>query len=340
MDIDLKTSSALTTKNNNKITENKSEQSSNTIKKHKSNVSKYDFVKVLVYLSGKHYYVLSRFLISRMLTASEIDYYHAVKIALDLKKRLVDCNELELSQKKLEKYLFNIMKDYGYTEKYTSLYKLISGFYRERIPMIILISGPRCVGKSTLATKLAERLNLPNIVKTDMVYDLMCSIFSISDEDREPIWYKNCSTDELLEKYEKDCELVKKGLEVDIKKAFTEGKSIIIEGIHVNHKLYDYVLDYITKFNTNKNNKEKKDLESDNNSYTSKLLSINDDPCNAIVLPFYLDMDDKKCHKEFLFNQIMTETFINNQNDSNYFMLNDFPNSNLGNVSPSKYSNY
>jgi len=43
--------------------------------------------------------------------------------------------------------------------------------------MIILISGPRCVGKSTLATKLAERLNLPNIVKTDTVYDLMCSIF-------------------------------------------------------------------------------------------------------------------------------------------------------------------
>ena len=100
-----------------------------TTKKHKSksNVSKYDFVKVLVYLSGKHYYVLSRFLISRMLTATQVDYYHAVRIALDLKKRLVDCNELELSQKKLEKYLFNIMEEYGYNEKYTLLYKLISG---------------------------------------------------------------------------------------------------------------------------------------------------------------------------------------------------------------------
>jgi len=190
-----------------------SSTSSNKVisKKHRSSVSKYDFVKVLVYLSGEHYYVLSRFLISRMLTATKVDYYHAVRIALDLKKRLVDCNELELTQKKLEKTLFNLMKEYGYNEEYTSLYKLISGFYRERIPMIILISGPRCVGKSTLATKLAERLNLPNIVKTDTVYDLMCSIFNVSEEDREPIWYKNCSTDELLEKYEKDCKLVKRG---------------------------------------------------------------------------------------------------------------------------------
>ena len=35
---------------------------------------------------------------------------------------------------------------------------------------------------------------------------------SIPEEDREPIWYRNCSTDELLEKFEKECELVKKGL--------------------------------------------------------------------------------------------------------------------------------
>jgi len=218
-------------------------------------------------------------------------------------------------------------------------YILYHSFYRERIPMIILISGPRCVGKSTLATKLAERLNLPNIVKTDYVYDLMCSIFNVPEEEREPLWYRNCSTDELLEKYEKDCELVKKGLEADIKKAFTEGKSIIIEGTHVNHTLYDFVLDCITKFSNQQqksNNKSKASDKNEDNVYSSKLLTVNDSPCNAIVLPFYLDMDNKKCHKEFLYNQMMKEILINNQNssniDSNYFMLNDFPNNiNIGN---------
>ncbi|ORX83545.1 hypothetical protein BCR32DRAFT_291945 [Anaeromyces robustus] len=316
-----------------------SNSNTKTTKKHRSSVSKYDFVKVLVYLSGEHYYVLSRFLISRMLTATKVDYYHAVRIALDLKKRLVDCNELELTQKKLEKILFNIMKEYGYNEKYTLLYKLISGFYRERIPMIILISGPRCVGKSTLATKLAERLNLPNIVKTDAVYDLMCSIFKISEEDREPIWYKNYSTDELLEKYENDCKLVKRGLEADIKKAFTEGKSIIIEGTHVTHYLYDFVLECIETFNQQKkindstSNTTTTNSSSSNELYSSKLLSNNNNnPCNAIVLPFYLDMDDKKCHQEFLYNQMMIETLINDNQNVDYFTLNQYPkNINSGN---------
>ncbi|ORY66896.1 hypothetical protein LY90DRAFT_667826 [Neocallimastix californiae] len=310
-------------------------------KKHSSSVSKYDFVKVLVYLSGEHYYVLSRFLISRMLTATQVDYYHAVRIALDLKKQLVDYDELELSQKKLEKNLFSIMKRYGYNEKNIELYRLLSAFYRERIPLIILISGPRCVGKSTLATKLAERLNLPNIVKTDYVYDLMCSIFNVPEEDREPIWYRNCSTDELLEKYEKNCELVKKGLEADIKKAFTEGKSIIIEGTHVNHILYDFVLECISKFSnqekeksSTKSNAALETLES-GNAYSSKLLTVNNNPCNAIVLPLYLDMNNKKCHKEYLHNQMMKEVLINNQNDyqTDYFALNDlqYDSINLGN---------
>jgi len=123
--------SSSSSKQNNKNDEVKTTQTNKnqsiTSKKHPSSISKYDFVKVLVYLSDEHYYVLSRFLISRMLTATKIDYFHAVRIALDLKKRLVDCNELELSQRKLEKTLFSIMKDYGYNEKYTSLYKLISG---------------------------------------------------------------------------------------------------------------------------------------------------------------------------------------------------------------------
>lgn len=105
---------------------NKQTVSKSKTKKHRSSVSKYDFVKVLVYLSGEHYYVLSRFLISRMLTATQVNYYHAVRIALDLKKHLVDYNELELSQKKLEKNLFNIMKEYGYNEKNIELYRLLS----------------------------------------------------------------------------------------------------------------------------------------------------------------------------------------------------------------------
>ena len=38
----------------------------------KSNFSRYDFVKVRVYLSAEHYYILSRYLVSRVLTAATV----------------------------------------------------------------------------------------------------------------------------------------------------------------------------------------------------------------------------------------------------------------------------
>lgn len=45
--------------------------------------SKYDFVKVKVYLSKKHYYILSRFLVSRVLTATQV---HLTMGNINLKK--------------------------------------------------------------------------------------------------------------------------------------------------------------------------------------------------------------------------------------------------------------
>ncbi|XP_074574622.1 uncharacterized protein LOC141831083 [Curcuma longa] len=60
--------------------------------------SKYDFVKVKVWLgdNADHYYVLSRFLLSRMLTVTKIPNHVAIKIALELKKLLVDNSLLDV----------------------------------------------------------------------------------------------------------------------------------------------------------------------------------------------------------------------------------------------------
>ena len=62
--------------------------------------SKYDYVKVKVLLGEdrNHYYVLSRFLISRSLTVTKIPHLKANKIALELKKYLVDSGLLEIPQ--------------------------------------------------------------------------------------------------------------------------------------------------------------------------------------------------------------------------------------------------
>ncbi|XP_038888801.1 uncharacterized protein LOC120078587 isoform X2 [Benincasa hispida] len=90
--------------------------------------SKYDFVKVKVWLgdNADHYYVLSRFLLSRMLTVTKIPNHVAIKIALELKKLLVDNSLLDVSQSDLEANIFKLMERRGYGEEYINRYKMMT----------------------------------------------------------------------------------------------------------------------------------------------------------------------------------------------------------------------
>ncbi|KAK2975816.1 hypothetical protein RJ640_022833 [Escallonia rubra] len=90
--------------------------------------SKYDFVKVKVWLgdNADHYYVLSRFLLSRMLTVTKIPNHVALKIALELKKLLIDNSLLDVSQSDLEANLFKLMERRGYGQEYINRYKMMT----------------------------------------------------------------------------------------------------------------------------------------------------------------------------------------------------------------------
>ncbi|EGG24670.1 hypothetical protein DFA_02914 [Cavenderia fasciculata] len=144
---------------------------------HPAPSSKYDFVKVKVRLED-HYYVLSRFLISRVLNVTKVDAADSVKISLELKKRLVDQGRLQISQADLESELFTLLQAYGYGNEYIERYRMTTQFHHQRVPLIILISGPKCIGKSYLATQLAERLNLSTVLQTTLVQDLMHAIIT------------------------------------------------------------------------------------------------------------------------------------------------------------------
>jgi len=102
--------------------------------------SKYDFVKVRVWLPGGQSYILSRFLVARMLTAAAVvggggsqnkappgaagrppsarasilggaSGSAAVRAALALKKRLVDAGRLDVSQAELQAELFSVLEE-------------------------------------------------------------------------------------------------------------------------------------------------------------------------------------------------------------------------------------
>lgn len=53
--------------------------------------------------------------------------------------------------------------------------------------MIILIFGAPCMGKSLLANNLAERLNISNVLQTDIVEMVMRSIDPLQFANTPPI---------------------------------------------------------------------------------------------------------------------------------------------------------
>ncbi|XP_058181642.1 uncharacterized protein LOC131300029 [Rhododendron vialii] len=202
--------------------------------------SKYDFVKVKVWLgdNADHYYVLSRFLLSRMLTVTKIPNHVAIKIALELKKLLIDNSLLDVSQSDLEANLFKLMERRGYGEEYINRYKMMTRFHHQRVPLVILVCGTACVGKSTIATQLAQRLNLPNVLQTDMVYELLRTATD-APLASSPVWARDFhSSEELITEFCRECRVVRKGLAGDLKKAMKDGKPIIIEGIHLDPSIY------------------------------------------------------------------------------------------------------
>ncbi|KAL6057898.1 2-phosphoglycerate kinase [Balamuthia mandrillaris] len=200
--------------------------------------TKYDFVKVKVHLED-HYYILSRFIVSRTLTLTHVNPEDAIKISLQLKKELVDQGKLETTQEELEAQLFKIMESKGYGAIYRDRFRMVLKFHHQRVPLIILIAGTGCTGKSFLATQLAQRINLPNVLQTNLVYEFLEGMKSTGAPPPLPVPYRKFDSQrELLLEYKKTCEIVRGAVKADLEKALKEGKSIILEGMHIDPVLY------------------------------------------------------------------------------------------------------
>jgi hypothetical protein len=118
------------------------------------------------------------------------------QVALEVKKTLVDGDLLDVSQAQLEGVIFRVMRKRAFGDDFVSRYRMLTAFHMKRSPLIVLICGSVCTGKSTIAAKLSQvrclftcipttmhcrtddatpagaliqRLNLPNTVQTDVV---------------------------------------------------------------------------------------------------------------------------------------------------------------------------
>ena len=138
-------------------------------------ISKYDVLKVRVWLDD-HFFIFSRFLVSRILTMNKVPPKDSIRIAMDLKKLLVEQEMFEVKQSEMENYLFQIMRAYNYGDSFIRRYQMVSSFYAQRAPLLILVAGPPVSGKSTLVTQLADKVNVANVLQTSIVTRVMKSM--------------------------------------------------------------------------------------------------------------------------------------------------------------------
>jgi hypothetical protein len=54
-----------------------------------------------------------------------------------------------------------------------------------------------------------------------------------------PVWARDfASPEELITEFSRECRIVRKGLDGDLKKAMKDGKPVIIEGLHLDPSIY------------------------------------------------------------------------------------------------------
>ena len=184
------------------------------------------------------------------------------------------------------------MKKYNYDEIYIDRYKMMNQFYTKRFPLIILISGTVFIGKSTIATKLSERMNISNVLQTKVIADVMAYLYDHDSliQNLKPFFMdENITTDEeLIKIFEYESREIRKGANFDIQKAFTEGKSLIIEGHHIIPDLYISIVNENLNICTPEPLEDKETLRE--KVVREEMKKLNQ---NGIIIPFLLTTSEK-----------------------------------------------
>ena len=111
--------------------------------------------------------------------------------------------------------------------------------HHQRIPIFVLLAGSGWIDASSLATRLAERLNLPCIIKTELIFELLSCIHKTTPYPA--LFQADLEETHFISRYESEAETILKALDVDLSKHVAEGKSFIMEGIHVSSGSLHYL---------------------------------------------------------------------------------------------------
>lgn len=342
----------------------------------KNKISKFDMIKVKVML-GEHWFIFSRYILSKLLIVIRISEKDSQRIAFELKRKLVGLGLLDVQLKKFQELLFKTFDEFGYDKIFQDRYLMMNSFYSKRVPLVILISGSISVGKSTIANKLSEKMNISNVLQTKIVSFVMSGLsknycfepfwkdasvdykhmlnndYSKKDEsndhdvtdsdvqsipltkvksnisnlnevldkvsklrtlekntipkeettkilnnDVEHYFEENTKEDvsnlsNSLKAYISESKIIRKGCSLDMLKAFTEGKPVILEGHHIIPK------NFITKDSDGRIIIYLPEMENESKHEKSIREEVNNLKIKGLVVPFLITLNSET-HKSYI----------------------------------------
>ena len=193
---------------------------------------------------GGHQYGLpfSKGLMASRIMATGLAPARAFQVAEAVEGRLRDLDQPGLQGAELTDLVLEVLRTMVGEPYATSFAKWQRVAKLDR-PLVILVGGATGVGKSTIATMLANRLGITRVIPTDAIREVMRAMFSreimptihASSFDaarllRHPL---PRSADPVLIGFGEQASAVAVGVEALISRAVIEGTDLILEGAHL-----------------------------------------------------------------------------------------------------------
>jgi len=184
----------------------------------------------------------SKELLSHSIQASGLPPEAAYSLAQSVESRLVQERNTNVGHEQLETVVEQVLhKTHGHN--YAQRYRVWRAWGNLDKPLIILIGGASGVGKTTLAINLASLLDIPRVVATDDIRQILRLTLA---EDFMPAIHKSSYTaaeaipessqvgqDPVIAGYREQVRVVAVGVRAIITRCVEENTSVIIDGVHL-----------------------------------------------------------------------------------------------------------